>query len=371
MRILLWSDSFWPRIGGVEVLGANFVAGLRERGHEVMVITDRGEPEMAEHDRVAGVEVLRIEVRGAIQRGDPRALARATSLAAKARSEFRPEIDHGFHVGPELLVTASIRARSPVARVMSLHVTPTPQLLDAASPYGRELRVADWVVACSRSTLDDVQEQTGGLERASEIENALPPPVAPAAAELPPGGVVLFLGRVVEQKGFDIGMRAFAALRKTRPELRAMVAGDGPELGPLRRLAAELGLEDAVEFHSWVAPADVPALMARASLVMMPSRFEPYGLVALEAAQNARPLVGFAVGGLVEAVAPGAGILVAPGDEAALARAAGELLDDPERIREMGAAARRAALSSVRWERHLDEYEAVFERVVASPRYRS
>ena len=104
--------------------------------------------------------------------------------------------------------------------------------------------------------------------------------------------------------------------------------------------------------------------MARSTVVVMPSRFEPFGLVALEAAQNARPLVGFAIEGLVEAVAPGAGLLVPPEDVPALTEALAAVVDDPGRARAMGEAGHRHAVDDGPWQRHLDAYEELFTELV-------
>lgn len=366
MRVLIWSDSFWPHVGGVEVLGANFVSGMRGRGHEVMVITDRDDPGLADRTELHGAEIVRVDVRKAIERRDLRSLARVRARVAAVRGSFGPDLDHVFHAGPELMVGAAVRARQPLPLVFSLHLTPSAELLDSESSYGRELRAADWVTACSRATLAEVQEQTGPLERASVVANALPPPSLAGPSPPPEEPVLLFLGRLSRQKGFDLGLEALARLRESRPRLRAIVAGDGAELSPLREQARALSMEEVVEFTGWVAPSDVPALIARSTVVMMPSRFEPYGLVAVEAAQNGRPLVGFAVDGLVEAVAAGAGTLVAAGDVGALAAAAAALLDDPERADRMGEAGRAAALSPSPWQRHIDQYEELFGRLIAS-----
>ena len=97
----------------------------------------------------------------------------------------------------------------------------------------------------------------------------------------------------------------------------------------------------------------------------MPSRIEPFGLVALEAAQLGRPVVASAVDGLPEVVVHGeTGLLVPPDDPAALARAIAVLLDDPLRARALGAAARRRAETVFAWDRYVAAHEQLFEKIL-------
>jgi starch synthase len=114
----------------------------------------------------------------------------------------------------------------------------------------------------------------------------------------------------------------------------------------------------------------VPALIESATVVVMPSRFEGYPLVTIEAARCARPVVAFAVAGLPEAVAHGeTGLLVQPENPDALAAAILELLDDPGRAAALGTRARECRDNEA-WESHVAAYEALYEQV-ADPRARS
>ena len=175
MRLLVWSDGFWPRIGGVEVLGANFVTAMRDRGHELLVIANRDHSNIAERGEIDGVPVVRIDVRDALEQQDVRVLAASRATATRERDAFAPDVDHIFFGGPDLMISAAARARRPAPVVFSLHLTPMDEMLAPDHFYGRELRAADRVTACSEATLAEVEAQTGKLDRASVILNALPP----------------------------------------------------------------------------------------------------------------------------------------------------------------------------------------------------
>ena len=147
--------------------------------------------------------------------------------------------------------------------------------------------------------------------------------------------VVLLPGALERRKGHAVLLDAAARLATNR--LRWVFCGDGSERAALVRLAAALG--DAVRFEGF--RDDIGACLAAADVVALPSLAEGLGVAALEGAAAARPVVASRVGGLVEAVADGeTGLLVAPGDPAALAAAIGRLAADAGLRERLGAAGR-------------------------------
>lgn len=141
-----------------------------------------------------------------------------------------------------------------------------------------------------------------------------------AGRELP---VVLTAARLDEQKGHQILLRAAAEL----PGVVFALAGEGPDRAALEAQAASLGLEDRVAFLGH--RSDVPELLAACDVFALPSLFEGSSLAVLEAMAARRAVVSSAIGGTDELVADGEnGLLVAPGDAAALAAALRRLLDD-------------------------------------------
>jgi glycosyltransferase involved in cell wall biosynthesis len=109
-----------------------------------------------------------------------------------------------------------------------------------------------------------------------------------------PGQPVTFVssGRLVQQKGYDYALRALAAaFAGTDVPFRYRVAGTGPEEAALRGLATSLGIADAVEWLGWTEPAALPALYREADAFLHPARWEPYGVVILEAMASGLPVL--------------------------------------------------------------------------------
>ena len=163
-------------------------------------------------------------------------------------------------------------------------------------------------------------------------------------------------------KGIGLAIRALAVARRRRPDLRLDIAGTGDHRAELERLAAELGLADAVRFHGFVSEADKLALLRRAWANVFPSPKEGWGITVVEAAACGTPSLASDSPGLRDSVRHGeTGFLVPHGDVDALAARMLELADDPALVARLGDSARRFA-EGLTWERtaaatqnHLDD----------------
>jgi glycosyltransferase involved in cell wall biosynthesis len=160
--------------------------------------------------------------------------------------------------------------------------------------------------------------------------------------------VVLSVGRLVEKKGFEYLIKAFALVAAEVPEARLEIAGVGPLRHSLERLTSECGLSARVVFHGSLPHEEVATLMQNASIVCQPSVTASDGdaeglpTVVLEAAATAKPLVGTLHSGIPEIVADGkTGFLVAERNVAELADRLLLLLENAELRRKMGEAGRK------------------------------
>jgi glycosyltransferase involved in cell wall biosynthesis/O-antigen/teichoic acid export membrane protein len=158
--------------------------------------------------------------------------------------------------------------------------------------------------------------------------------VDPAAFDTTPqlGSDVVFIGRLeIAQKGLDLLLAAWAA---ASPHIagQLVIAGTGPDEQRLRDQAAQLSITDRVRFVGWIAGAAKYQLLAAARLVVVPSRYETFGIVAIEALATGTPVVAFDIPCLREVIPIGCGQLVAPFDVAAYAQAITELYHDFDAI---------------------------------------
>lgn len=175
-----------------------------------------------------------------------------------------------------------------------------------------------------------------------------PMPPAPSYARN-----VLFAGRVVKRKGLDVLLEALALTPESWETL--IVAGDGWDLDRSRKLAVQLGLDARIDWRGWT---DTATALADAAVLAVPSRWpEPFGIVGIEAMAAGRAVVASDVGGVREWLNDGeTGLLVPPGDAAALAAALARALDLAPVL---GASGWERA-GSFSTERHLNELDAVY-----------
>jgi glycosyltransferase involved in cell wall biosynthesis len=212
----------------------------------------------------------------------------------------------------------------------------------------RYYRGFDHLVGNTRGIVAWIREQGWPCERVHHLPNFAPDLAGAAPAALPPGLIVLALGRLHRNKGFDVLIRALPAL----PGVRAVIAGEGPERAALERLARELAVADRLEMPGW--RSDQAALLAACDVLVCPSRIEPLGNVVIEAFSAARPVVAAAVAGPVELIDPGrTGLLVPPEDPARLAAAIRTVLEDA------GLAAGLAAAGRAQWQAEYAEAPVV------------
>ncbi len=224
---------------------------------------------------------------------------------------------------------------------------------------------------------EQVRVVTPGVDRTTF--RPLPREPSRRALGVGPGPVIVFAGRLQRLKGPDVAIRSVARAVRADPEatrgLTLVMAGgpSGPGLGwshpeEIRRFAEAEGVADRLVLHPPVPHDELPALLSAADVVLVPSRSESFGLVALEAQACGVPVVASDVGGLRHLVADGeGGFLVPVGDVEAFAERILRILRDPS----LAVRLRRAALEQARrfdWDATTDRALAVYAELLPSLR---
>ncbi|HUH12246.1 MAG TPA: glycosyltransferase family 4 protein [Longimicrobiales bacterium] len=345
MRPLVLMSGLAP--GGAERVTVSFLRRLARDGRPVPLctLTAAHDGGLAAELEASGVERLDL---GATRLVDPAALLRLRRLLR----------DGGFDLvhahGQDAAVMAHWARRLARFRlVITRHVLEEPagswRERARARAALRALRAADAVVAVSRGTVQGLV--TGGvtprrievipngidLERFDPADTAAAGRAIRAAYAHEPGAVVVLVPAVLRAgKGHPVLLEAIPGVRERVPGAVFLLAGGGPLAEEIAVAAKGAGPAVRMLGHR----EDMPALMAAADAVCLPSRAEALPTVLLEAAAAARPVVASRVGGVPEVVEHGrTGLLVPPGDPAALATALLELLEAPARRRALGEAA--------------------------------
>jgi glycogen(starch) synthase len=170
------------------------------------------------------------------------------------------------------------------------------------------------------------------------------------------------------EKGFQTFVHALPEVRQAVPGVRAVVAGQGSYLSDLHAAARAVGVEDICAFPGFVPDDELKRLLHEATVAVIPSFYEPFGIVALEAMAAGAPVLAAASGGLVEVIdGTGAGVLYPAGDAGALSSALRRMLAHPGALADQQAAATRL-LSGYTWDAVAARTVPVYEAAVARER---
>ena len=348
LRVLTLVDHLGAS-GGGERLAMEISKRLDRERFEAIHCASRWDPERAGPATQAAAEELRAAgVRAVgLGRGSPLAVWSWRPLVRLLRRE-RVDVLHSHKFGSNVWgVLMGRLARVPVIvaheHTWSYEGQPLRRFLD------RELiaRGSSAFVAVSsedrRRMIEVERIDPGDVTFVPNGIDALPDGDGPrvrAELGIDPGAPAIGAVAVLRpQKALDVLVRAAAELLPEHPGLRVLIAGEGPERERLESLAAELGVAEAVTLLG--LRSDVPDVLAALDVAVVSSSFEGTPLAVLEYMDAGLPVVSTRVGGVPDLIDDGEhGLLVEPGDPAALASAIGALLRDPERARRMGRAGR-------------------------------
>jgi glycosyltransferase involved in cell wall biosynthesis len=355
LHLAVYTDA--THMAGAEQSLATLLAGLSPSIHVTIVGVDATVVEwLAERRPEADTAVLN-PVR---DKRDVRSIVAHVRFFARLRPRIlQVNLRHSYAC--QFAVAAGLLI--PGTRVIAVEHFPTPPA------DGLQLRLKRLTsrrlaahVAVSKSSARVVESLLGAPEgHVRTIYNGIETTeVAEPTRTVSGGGpLVGAVGRLVPEKGFDVYLEALQRL----PGVSGVLVGDGPERARLERLREDLGLRDRVELAGW--RSDARTLIGSFDVLVVPSRVEPLGIVALEGMSAAVPVVASRVGGLAEVVIDGeTGVLVAPDDADALANAIRYVLD-PDVNRAMGEQGRIVVRRSFSREEMAQSFEDLYRSVLA------
>ncbi len=364
MKVLFWVERIWPEIGGIETFARQLVPAMRKRGHKMAIISSSFSTATEEKDPEFGFKMWRFPFAAAFKTRDLHQIKTIAEQVTHLIQAFQPDL---IHLNT-LLTSSFFFLRVPKAirppTLLTLH-TAMAKPEYAHNLQNQILQNVDYVVGVSKATLARCLQVAPAFAAQSTIiyNGRHMPSIKPQTLRFDTP-TLLCLGRLSEEKGFDIALEAFITVCECIPNAQLIIAGDGDERAALEKQAVDLGIADAVTFSGRIHPDRVPELINQSTIVVVPSRHEQFGLVALEAAQMARPVVASRVGGLKEIlIHKHTGLLVAPTDDQALAESIIFLIENPDIAVSYGIAARERALNVFDFSQFIDNYDRIYRTV--------
>ena len=345
MRVAMLSWEYPPLvIGGISAHVEGLAQAMVRSGHEVVVFSLH-HPDVADDTTVNGVRVLRARTDLPwIPDGD--LVARMASanhqlvqLAAQL-GDWRPDVVHAHDwlVG---WAGDTLKTLWGVPLVATIHATERGRHGGHLPPgMPAAINAAEWwltyqareVICCSRFMAREVVDGFElPMDKLHLIPNGVDPglwaPAAGTTVQREP--LVLAWGRVQYEKGFQVLASAMAILRTKVPGIRCVIAGRGSYLPDLQSHIDLEGVSDIVQLAGFVPDTDLRTLLHRAGCAVIPSLYEPFGIVALEAMAAGAPTIVARTGGLAEILdGTGAGLLFEPGSAEELAASIELVLTD-------------------------------------------
>ena len=393
MKVLMVSWEYPPVvIGGLGRHVHHLSTALAAAGHEVVVLSRR--PSGTDPSTHPSSDEINEDVRVVAAAQDPHeftfgkdmmawtlAMGHAmvrTGLSLKKKRSGRPWRPDAVHAHDWLVAHPAVALSEfyDVPIVSTIHATEAGRHSGWVSgSLSRQVhaveswlvRESDSLITCSASMRDEITELFGpGLAEVTVIRNGIDAarwPFAERRRHGVAGGPpeLLFVGRLEYEKGVHDAIAALPRIRRAHPGTTLTIAGDGTQQDWLVEQARKHRVLKATRFVGRLDHAELLAALHRADAAVLPSHYEPFGLVALEAAAAGTPLVTSNIGGLGEAVINGeTGMSCPPRDVARLAEAVGAVLDDPGAAQRRARAARERLTSDFDWHTVADETAQVY-----------
>lgn len=343
MRIAFVTDSYKPKIGGIESAVRNIANSLAEE-HEVFVVTSSKKIGRFKVEDDGPVKVVRVDSGRLYYKGVTLNPLSAIALV-KVLRELKPDVVHGHGLFSPLSIMGVLAARrlkkSSLLTAHSFIGRDTPRYV--VGTLRLVTRRVDLLTAVSKVVAEEVYRRLRPKEilvtynciRSAEWSREEP-------LELPGDPVVLSVLRLVPRKNPLALLRVAERMRSEVPAGVLYIVGDGVLRKPLERRAQARGLNNLV-FLGAASSESLKRVLAASHLFVLPTRLEAFGLSALEAMAMGIPVVAMRSGGVAEVVEDGASGLLAR-DEEEFAELAVRLASDSAALRAMGGRARERAL---------------------------
>ncbi|MDS0253970.1 glycosyltransferase [Haloarcula argentinensis] len=370
------SPSVLHVISGIDVGGAEnhllmLLDGLSSRGFDVTVAYLKGDGELASDFREAGCSVERIGIRSDF---DPLGFGKlVTKIVRNDYDLVHTHLFHGDIYGATAATVAGVPAiisskhndppywqEQPYKLIHDLSLSRTDRVL----PISEHVR--DYLLETSRISPNQVQTVRYGISP-TEFDGVSERDVQSVRRDFVDDNTPLVgtVARLTEQKNLETLLRAFEQVKDRVPDAHLAIVGRGEEEDRLKRLAETHDIEDDVTFSGF--RTDIPELMHAFDVFALPSLWEGFGVVFLEAMAAQTPVVASEVSAIPEVVADGeTGLLCPPMDEAKFADAISTLLETPEMAESMGKAGRERLDREFAVDRMIEEVATIYQDTLSS-----
>jgi glycosyltransferase involved in cell wall biosynthesis len=368
MKIVMFTDAYWPRVNGVTVSVDAFSHALMRAGHQVMIVCS-SYPETSDTEYISGTgepeniggqvpQVIRVpSMPSPVTKEDRLALAHKWPWVSKQIENFNPDILHinsefviaefGYSYGrlnylPVIFTFHTLwedyaRNYIPLLPVFFLRfvarlvlknvmrradrvIVPTTQIMDVVKKY--KIRKEVYLIPTGVDPRIFQREKSEVTEFRSRMEILFP--------ALSGKRILLFAGRIAKEKNISFLLEILPEIRQKHPEVVLLIVGNGPDLYDLKEESEKLGISDSCIFSGYLARKDLALTYAMSDIFVFPSLTETQGMVTIEAMISGCPVVAIGEMGTLEVMHGDNGGFMVKNDKNEFVGCVLELLDDDD-----------------------------------------
>lgn len=349
MKIVDVNPFFYPYVGGIENRIHQTSTMLAEKGHDVTVLTGRLPNTLEEEIMPEGYRVIRLKSKYVNLYNPP--YIKSYNILDTLQSLDADVVNYNYRWSPSY---NNALDKYDGKKIHTVHNTwcegrGLAGVVSAANDYlfWNKMMRYDRIVTVS----DDIRNDL--IRRGAPADKITMIPTCGAVKKFEKKeekDFILSIGRLVDVKGIKYLIDAMKQV-----DCKLVICGKGPEEKHIKKQIIKLGLQNKIDFRGYVSEEEKTELMATCKMIVMPSLFEAFGMVAVEGMSHSKPIVCTNVNGLPETVGEG-GIHVEPKNSKELSEAINTLLDDDGLRKELGMKALEQAIS-FDWSNHIDDYE--------------
>ena len=377
-----WESLYSVKVGGIAPHVSELSEALARRGHEVHVLTRRGE--FDSYDKINGVHYQRVDYDGSggvVDQMDKMSSVMYDRFLAVQKIFGRFDIVHGhdWHPVPAL---SRIKKDCGVPNVLTMHSTEWGRNGNHfGNGVSKEISHREWlgeyessqIIVTTRRMMDEIMWlysvpaskitiipngiMTGKMRKSLDAGR-----VKEKYGINPLSPVALFCGRMSVQKGPDLLVEAVPMILKNRPDMKFVFMGEGDMRSACERRARELNVEYACRFLGYSSTPTKEELMNACDLICIPSRNEPFGVVVLEAWDACKPVVATEAVSIIKNFEDG---LIAYIQPESIAWCINRLLQNPEEMEKLGRAGHSRIETEFSWDRIAKRTEEVYNQALS------
>lgn len=294
------------------------------------------------------------------------------STVERIHRDFKFDVIHAHTVIPVGFSAMLLNEKYKVPVVVTIHGQDFQYTINKNEACRRNefkvLKYADSIITVSNKLKNIIKDESF-INKVTVINNGINPEELDIDEDIKydfdGSRTLLSVSSLIKTKGIDISLKAVARLVEKYPDLKYYIIGSGEEENNLKKLAEELNITDNVVFLGRLPHKEVMQYMSRASMMVLPSWLEGFGIVYIEAMAHGKPVIAVRGEGIEDVIVDGEnGFLVEPKDVDDVVKVLSFILDNPDKAKKVGTKAKEIVMNNFTWLRNAEKTIGIYDNLI-------